>query len=415
MREKIRPKITVNEKVLLYLREFSKLKDYSVSPFEITQPGIAESVGIRVNHVPRAIKQLKKLGYVEDLITHVRGSTKKRKVHFLTESGMAQAESLKRKIESLYITLIATEKAPVEVKISEVNSLLDDNLRFFDIINNISPDGVFDYTRFEIAPKKIIAKKKRMIAEYIGKMPTPTPFLNRNNEISRLKKWVESDAYGLMILEGAPGIGKTALISKVARENFPNTDIFWYAFGEGSDTRSIIECMSDFFHKIGRESLKIFVDSSGTSDIKKCASISLQDLVETNVLLVFDGFDDVSDDVKNLILMILDSLDEELHSSVKFVITTRELGRMSEKKESLPDTSILRFQIRGLDEATAREFENLKGLGEIEFKRIYQLTEGNPRLLQRITSQLEDDKEVEQNYSPDELAIMRYLRTFKKE
>jgi hypothetical protein len=413
MREKNKPKITVNEKVLLYLREFSKLKDFTVSPFEITQPGIADSIGIRVNHVPRAIKHLKRLGYVEDLITHVRGSTKKRKVHYLTEEGMTQADSLKKKFENLHITLITPDKAPVEVKISEVNSVLSENLRFFDVINNVSADGVFDFTRFERTPRTKIAKKKRIIAEYLGKIPETDQFFNREKEISNLKRWLGADSYGLIIIEGSPGMGKSALISKSISEDFSDKDVFWYSISESADIRGIMESMSDFLHQIGRDSLKVFVDSRGTSDSNKCASMAVQDLIETNVILVFDGFDDVPEELKDLVFMIFRSLDSELHSNVKIVITTRMFERLYEKNKDLSEASLFKMKISGLDEKTARKFENLEELSDAEFKRIYQLTEGNPRLLLRITSQLEEDKDKE--YTPDELTMMRYLGTFKKE
>jgi tetratricopeptide (TPR) repeat protein len=87
--------ITVGERIVLHLAQYSKhLNDFD-APFEVSQDGIGEALRISRAHAAIELKKLKEAGTVTERIAHIRAGPVKRKVYFLSEEGEAKARNLK--------------------------------------------------------------------------------------------------------------------------------------------------------------------------------------------------------------------------------------------------------------------------------------------------------------------------------
>lgn len=87
--------ITVGERIVLHLAQYSKhLNDFD-APFEVSQDGIGEALRISRAHAAIELKKLKEVGTVTERIAHIRAGPVKRKVYFLTEAGEGKARNLK--------------------------------------------------------------------------------------------------------------------------------------------------------------------------------------------------------------------------------------------------------------------------------------------------------------------------------
>ncbi len=87
--------ITVGERIVLHLAQYSKhLNDFD-APFEVSQDGIGEALRISRAHAAIELKKLKEAGTVAERIAHIRAGPVKRKVYFLTEAGETKARNLK--------------------------------------------------------------------------------------------------------------------------------------------------------------------------------------------------------------------------------------------------------------------------------------------------------------------------------
>ncbi len=87
--------ITVGERIVLHLAQYSKhLNDFD-APFEVSQDGIGEALRISRAHAAIELKKLKEAGTVTERIAHIRAGPVKRKVYFLSEAGEAKARNLK--------------------------------------------------------------------------------------------------------------------------------------------------------------------------------------------------------------------------------------------------------------------------------------------------------------------------------
>jgi tetratricopeptide (TPR) repeat protein len=87
--------ITVGERIVLHLAQYSKhLNDFD-APFEVSQDGIGEALRISRAHAAIELKKLKEAAMVTERIAHIRAGPVKRKVYFLTEVGETKARNLK--------------------------------------------------------------------------------------------------------------------------------------------------------------------------------------------------------------------------------------------------------------------------------------------------------------------------------
>jgi DNA-binding PadR family transcriptional regulator len=80
--------LTVMNKILIHLMEFRTNREDFEVPYEVTQSGISRAVNIQQKHLPRTLKKLISMNYIEERMNHVIGVKQKRKVYFLSEEGI---------------------------------------------------------------------------------------------------------------------------------------------------------------------------------------------------------------------------------------------------------------------------------------------------------------------------------------
>ncbi len=100
--------VTVGERILLHLSQFSKHSDSFDAPPEVSQDGIAEALRISRAHAAIELKKLKEVEEVSERLSHIRRGPTKRKVYFLTEKGEVRAKRLKD-----YVAREGIELAPL--------------------------------------------------------------------------------------------------------------------------------------------------------------------------------------------------------------------------------------------------------------------------------------------------------------
>ena len=91
--------VTIGERIILHLAQFSKFAESFDAPADISQDGIAEALRISRAHAAIELKKLKEKGDVVERISHIKRGPTKRKVYFLTEKGCAQANNLQEYVQ----------------------------------------------------------------------------------------------------------------------------------------------------------------------------------------------------------------------------------------------------------------------------------------------------------------------------
>ncbi|MGD0817285.1 MAG: hypothetical protein ABR986_02665, partial [Methanomassiliicoccales archaeon] len=87
--------VTIGERIILHLAQYSKFKDDFDAPIDVSQDGIAEALRISRAHAAIELKKLKESTFVEERIAHIRRGNTKRKVYYLNKAGEDKANSLK--------------------------------------------------------------------------------------------------------------------------------------------------------------------------------------------------------------------------------------------------------------------------------------------------------------------------------
>jgi DNA-binding MarR family transcriptional regulator len=79
--------LTVDERVILHLLEYSSHEEDFEAPESTTQAGIATGIGIARKHVPRAVNKLIVDNLVLTRVSHVKGAKQRKKVYHLSPRG----------------------------------------------------------------------------------------------------------------------------------------------------------------------------------------------------------------------------------------------------------------------------------------------------------------------------------------
>ncbi|MDD1770490.1 MAG: hypothetical protein LUO79_05330 [Methanomassiliicoccales archaeon] len=97
--------LTVGERIILYVGRYQKHKDSFDVPFDVSQDGIAGSLGISRAHAAIELKKLRECGDVEEKLAHIKRGRNKRKVYFLSATGEARSNKILQYAESEGIDL----------------------------------------------------------------------------------------------------------------------------------------------------------------------------------------------------------------------------------------------------------------------------------------------------------------------
>jgi len=87
--------LTVGERILLHLSQFSKYQDEYDVPFDVSQDGIASALRISRAHAAIELKKLKESDDVAERLAHIRKGKNRRKVYFLSQRGEEKARRIR--------------------------------------------------------------------------------------------------------------------------------------------------------------------------------------------------------------------------------------------------------------------------------------------------------------------------------
>ena len=120
--------LTVGERILFHLLQYTKYLDSFDVPIDITQDGIAAALRISRAHAALELKKLKNAGEVKERLSHVKRGRTKRKVYFLTMAGEARARQIKLYAEENDIDLTPYQDIR-KCKGPELWSVLDEKFK----------------------------------------------------------------------------------------------------------------------------------------------------------------------------------------------------------------------------------------------------------------------------------------------
>jgi len=374
--------LTIGEKIILHLSQYSSHSQHYQCPIETTQNGISDAIEISRAHVAIELKRLKTNEELDERTAHVEGARTKRKVYFLTLKGEERARDMKIFAKEKKVWLLETGKEKKQVDGKEVL----ERLKKLKVPENKALELVLEMD--EIDPQLHEAKLK--LEKKHGIAP-PTIFFGRDSELDKLNEWLDADPRFIVIV-GMTGIGKTTLAEKFSSE--VETDIFWHRVYETSNSQGFLRALGSFLHSLGKKRLNSYMSSEITPDFKDVGNILKNDLKDC--ILVVDDCHRSKDIERFLAFM------KENKPEAKILVTSSKKPGFYNRSDVVVHKVVDELFLRGLDENASKELLKAKGfsLSSSDYDQLYKLTKGHPMALMLMASK---------DYTTSYKDFMRYL------
>jgi len=385
--------LTVEKKMLINALSYINYESKFEVPFFLTQEGLAESIAIRRDNVPRTMKKLKNMGLFYEKVVHIEKLKRKRKVYFLTKEGIDFALKIKSDLEAFEIGLVTETEEKLLIPIADVNTSLSSNYTLMEIIN--SYDGR-DQVLYEKDLKTGMEKKDwdflegPELVQKVQDAPLPKYFVGRDKELGDIQECIEVEESQVIVIHGIAGIGKTTLALKVVQEYQETKNILWYRFHKWDTLRNTLATISEFLMELDRKRLKSYLASHSTIDLHDLLTILMDDLDESNTLMVFDDFQRVKENIGDFFNLLNEVMMKV--KGVSLIVVGRQIMPFYDRSDVIVRKRILEIQLAGLDEESSKKLLHVKELNDDMFRKIYNLTKGHPLFLELLTS-VEDIKE----------------------
>ncbi|MDG6225377.1 MAG: tetratricopeptide repeat protein [Candidatus Thermoplasmatota archaeon] len=392
------PKLTIDRRILLHLMELGHSETDFEVPWEAVQEGIAQSINIRRDNLPRTMKKLKEEDLLFDVLKRIKGQPRKRKAYFLTSKGVEYTTIIWNDLSSHRVLLSLRDGSVREMPLKDVCGYLNVKIGLLELFNltseekNLSEDTIRSFISGEIMPPK--AQRTGGFVTLMQDAPFPRRFFGRSSELTEIRNWFEEDSFSIMSITGIAGIGKTTLAVKAAMDLEGRAHILWYRFHRWDSLRNVLYSLSRFLDEIGRSGLKKYLDSTGDLRKKDYYGILESSLNEGPLLLVFDDFQRAADEIVDF----FSNLKEMLSSSkgVKVIIVGRQVFPFYDRSDVIIKRSVRELLLSGLDRESSKGLLKIRDIDEELFEKIYRITKGHPLFLQLILSakDIEDQKDI---------------------
>jgi tetratricopeptide (TPR) repeat protein/DNA-binding MarR family transcriptional regulator len=383
-RPKMKLKLTIEERILLHIRDYFKYEHNMQAPFALTQDGIAKAVSVVRSAIPRSMKKLEDKGFVKEQISHVEGVVRRRKIYYLTTEGLMRAQEIIEKLEQVKCTAKNQEGEEKELKLSELNKYLGTNFTFLEILEGVDEECMFDYSAFVAmkAKAEVEGEEPEGFIAMTEKAPKLAYFIGRDNELDTLKAWLEGPDRNIVVVHGIAGIGKTTMALRLMDEFRAKKHIIWYSFHDWDTLRYFIKSISSFLAKLGRRELQRMLDSEPVIDLNSFAEIFESDMKDLDVLLIVDDLHKARKDILPIFTLFTEVM--ERLDRTKLLIFSRNIVPFYDRRHVKVKKLVGELHLTGLSKEAASELMEHRGLKPADLDMIYKFTGGHPLSLELL-------------------------------
>jgi len=368
--------ITSKEKILLHLLGYQKFSQDSAAPEAVTQEGVARAIGAGRNNVSKFARELITDGMVVEQQKHIKGMQRIRKAYFLSHLGFQEALRLKEEIETTRVKLVDFEGERHDDEVGRLNMYLPRNYSLIELADGVQT-GVFNCASFHEAR----IKEERRYVDYTDRKPAVRVFFGREEELSRLKHFLEREEGGILSVNGIAGIGKTTLLAKFAQEVRDRTNLFWYRIHEWVTLKIMLSPLAEFLSQIGKKGLERYLTQTETPSVGEVCALLENDLKEVTALLIIDDLQKADASIVDFLTAMVTVM-EQL-PGIKVMVASREVPSFYSRSDILSGL-VEEMALTGLDLQSAEKMLALRSIPQHSMRSLYEATDGHPLFLQLI-------------------------------
>ena len=205
--------------------------------------------------------------------------------------------------------------------------------------------------------------------------PPPHPFLGRREELDQLAS-LAREGSNLTFIDGPPGMGKTALVSRHLRRVKQGRIPFWFTVRAASSPRQFVTALSHALSYLGAQQLAYYTQLPRAPVPREVADLAARALAGRSLVAVVDDVQLAGPDMRAFLADFVRALLPR--TAHLFYLVSQEPPLLDVGAEIVSH----RMSVGGLDRVTAHDLtDRLGGLAD-RFESVYQSALGSPLLLQ---------------------------------
>ncbi len=363
--------LTVKERIQLHLFDHNRFADAYEAPLEVTQEGIARSVGIRVHHVSQYIKPLVAGEVVDETTRHIRRKARKRKVYFLTPKGRHEAASLRNSLLKAQIPFRPRSGDIEEVPLSDVYQEHRRGTTLLELLHEMDSVGYVTDT---------VALAKPEFVDLTQEAPKVETFYGREEELEKTLGALSQTP--LIVVTGMAGVGKTTFGSRICERLRGKRSLFWRQVRPWDTALDLAQRLAAFLNSLGRVGLHSSLSSSGPTELSRVEELLQGDLVGVEALLVLDDVHNASEDAQAFLSILLRTL--KLQRGTTALLLSRTVPDFYSRREVAVESSVVEIPLKGLDARSSQSLLEDAGIAEPMLDDLVKVGGGNPLFLKLI-------------------------------
>ncbi len=232
----------------------------------------------------------------------------------------------------------------------------------------------YTYRLTEVGRNRL-KRETRVVPLLSGEIPPPPhPFLGRHEELDQLL--AHSKVSGsLTFVDGPPGMGKTALVSRHMRRVKQGRIPFWFTVRPASSPRELVTALSHALSYLGAPQLAYYAQLPRAPVAREVADLTARSLAGRSLVAVVDDVQMAGPDMRSFLSDLVRAL---------LLGTDNQVYLVSQEPPLFAaDDSLVcyRLTIGGLDRVAAHDLTDREGGLADRFESIYQSALGSPLLL----------------------------------
>ena len=208
--------------------------------------------------------------------------------------------------------------------------------------------------------------------------PPPHPFLGRKEELIELAGFAK-EAGSITFVDGPPGMGKTALVSRHLRSIKRGRIPFWFSVRPASSPRQFLSALTHALSNLGAQQLAYYTQLPRQPVAREVADLVARSLGERTLAAVIDDVHMAGPDMKEF----LASFTHFLAGRGNHLFYLVSQAEPAFESRGVPSH---RLTVGGLDRMAAHDLTDRRGGLADRFETVYQSTLGSPLLLELAVS-----------------------------
>ncbi len=256
-----------------------------------------------------------------------------------------------------------------------LESLVEDGL--LEAKRRLVRDGIRKQLTYRLTEsgRLKLRRETREVPILSGEIPAPPhPFLGRREELSILLEYIRGGQDATVLIDGPPGMGKTALVSRHLRDTRRGRIPFWFTVRSSSSPRQFVTALAHSLQSLGSQQLAYYSQLPKPPTAKEVADLARRALKDTQLVAVVDDTHLAPAELRRFLREFAQGLMKGDGHRLYFISQEAALP-------DIQDAPTHRLTVGGLDRVSAHDLTDRAGGLSDRFETIYQSTMGSPLLL----------------------------------